>query len=192
MAMGTAFGQEPVPDPNAEGFDVVKYVDDYIKEHWVAPDPQGEFETTGQWKRRVYERYDDLMNEALKKLYGTPLEEKIDIKLGRYIMIEVEHRCDGYFPITTNGFGTYAFLVEKSWGPWWREQWNKNEFHIRYRYALVDGEPRLVFFQAENTELTNRYDDIYPIDEKTGNIYKFVWKDGVWGKELYLRTKPTY
>lgn len=174
MAMGTAFGQESVPDPNAEGFDVVKYVNDYIKEHWVVPDPQGEFETTGEWKWRVYKQKKELMDEALKKLYGdNPFHEKIGLKLGRYKIGE------GYFPMTTNGFGTYAFVVTYLRGPFWREKWDTKQFGVRYTYGLVNGKPRLINLKVVDAGI---YEKVYFIDEETGEVYEFKWDgdDGVW------------
>ncbi len=214
MAMGTAFGQgkndntppsvpklsdlvniveddeveddEPVPDPNAEGFDLVKYVDNYIKEHWVAPAPQGEFETTKEYYARVVEEKDkqkrELMNEVLKKLYGdNPFHEKICLKFGQYNIYK------GYFPMATNGFGTYALSTNKEYGRWWRDLWDEGKFYVVSTYGLVNGKLRLVYLAAGPKRNCDK--KIYPIDEITGELDEFIWENGAWNSRKEMERK---
>ncbi|WP_251621358.1 energy transducer TonB [Odoribacter lunatus] len=179
----TAFGQGQTP--HSESFDVVKYVEDYIKENMKKPTPQGEFETKSEWEERVrkekYEQRKELMHEALYKLYGSPFEKKVNLRLGQY---DIEHEC---FPMETNGLGSYALPSSKDDGPKWRALWNSGKFSIRntYKYGVVNGKPRLVFLPAIKdfgSKYTNTDQGIYFFDKETGKFIEFVWSYGSWGE----------
>lgn len=198
MAMGTAFGQEPVSDPNAEGFDLVKYVDDYIEEHWVAPAPRGEFETTSAWKERVSEekreQKQNLIHKALYKLYGKPR-----FTLGEF---DADNR---YFLIETKRFGSYiAYMSEyrggftiktdrsgKAYTVWmkspskFKEELKAGIIPFRYKYGLEEGKPRLVSFYEYDWEY--HMDLICPFDKNNSTPYRFFWRDNTWvsGKDMY-------
>lgn len=199
--MCTAFGQGKTPAPPApkltdlinieepdedleikddDEFDVVKYVEDYIKKHMKEPTPKSEFETTYEWQERVrkekYEQRKELMHKALDKLYSNTFWEKINLRMEQY---DIEH---GYFPMKTNGWGTYVLPADREDGPKWRASWeakNKN-FVIKVTYGLVNGKPRLVSLTAESLEYNLREQGIYPIDEETGKFTEFVWRNGNW------------
>ena len=158
--------------------DVVKYVEDYIKKHTKEPTPKGEFETAYEWQARVRKEKDEqrkeLMHKALYELYGNPFEKKINLRLGQY---DIEH---GYFPMETNGLGTYVLPADRENGPEWRGKWNSGKFSIRntYKYGLVNGKPRLVFCAAIKNVNTDQ--EIYLFDNETGKFIEFVWRNDSW------------
>lgn len=169
----TVFGQGRTP--YSENFDVVKYVEDYIKKHTKKPAPKGEFETAYEWQARVREEKDEqrkeLMHKALYELYGSPFEAKINLRLGQY---NIERQ---YFPMKTNGLGTYMLPADRKDGAKWREKWNSGKFSIRNTYGLVNGKPRLVFCAAVGLD----YDqEIYLFDKEMGKFIEFVWRNGSW------------
>ncbi|MCM1030032.1 MAG: energy transducer TonB [Oscillibacter sp.] len=162
----TVFGQGKTP--HSENFDVVKYVNDYVQKKMAEIPPKSEFETMKEWQERRNEQKQLYIHDALYELYGDPRGEKVNLKLGKY-NAEKE-----YFPVETNGFGSYICLA-RYYARSIKEDWSKKG--LGYMYALIDGEVRLVGSMG--------YPYFYPLDEETGEIYDFHWENGEWISGLY-------